>query len=64
MTEKGKTIPLLCIKSHGYEYYLIEVTRDAGNRMGQPCFMGHPGMALHSCKKIENENNLKKNKKK
>ena len=63
MTEKAKMIPLLCIKSYGYEYYLVEVNRNPYD-LPEPCFMGHKGMALHSCKKIGEENISSKKQKK
>lgn len=63
---KGKMIPFLCIKSYGYEYYLVEVERKDRSlySLPQPNFMGYSGMALHSCKKIGEEPKVSKKQKK
>ena len=64
MTLKGKMIPYTIVKRHGYEYHLVEITRADRCESRLPCFMGMPGMALHSCKKIGEEPKVSKKQKK
>lgn len=64
MTLKGKLIPVTIVRKHGYEYHLVEIARADRCEADKPCFMGLPGMALHSCKKINQELPLPKKPKK
>lgn len=53
--KSGKFNPETIIVRNGYEYHLVPVERPKGNfeKVPDPCFMGYPGMALKSCKKIK-----------
>jgi hypothetical protein len=65
MTLKGKIVPVTIVRRYGYEYHLVEISRADRCELPMPCFMGQPGMALHSFKKIDRETKfLKKRKKK